>query len=43
MSSRRNHAKRSRKTYKLQMQRMRHALTGNHAKARMNGGNMNPQ
>jgi len=40
MSGRAKHAARSRKTWKLRMQRMKHAMTGRHAKARTNGGAM---
>lgn len=40
MSRRKNHAARSRKSYKLTRQRMIHAMTGSHKKSRSNGGEM---
>lgn len=40
MSGRAKHAARSRKSYRLRWQRMKHFMTGNHAKARTNGGEM---
>lgn len=40
MSGRMKHAKRSRKSYRLRWQRVKHYMTGSHAKARNNGGDM---